>query len=190
VRGCYGLDPAEVLPSAQGRVLDGAFSERPSEAVEPHANRAIVVIFDGNNSVRVHDLVADCNDATCATAENRPIAAIRALLQRDTDARSGVPSGRSRRSARSADIPSVTFPNHNVVGSGAYPGHHGIVDNRYYERDVEVERNPIDMQDPRNPLYFFSSGLLRSDFETLHEAVHRTFGDWSPANPGGHSRRR
>ena len=41
------------------------------------------------------------------------------------------------------------------------------------------------MQDPRNPLFFFSSALLRSDFETLHEAVHRGFGDWSPSNPAG-----
>ena len=180
-----GLDPAEVLPSAQGRVLDGAFSERPIDAVEPHANRAIVLIFDGNNSVRIHDLVADCDEATCATPENRPIAAIRALLQRDTDARSGVPVGTLASFGTISAYPSVTFPNHNVVGAGAYPGHHGIVDNRYYERDVELERKPIDMQDPRNPLYFFTSELLRSDFETLHEAVHRSFGDWSPANPGG-----
>ena len=51
-----GLDPALVMPAAQGRVLDAAFSERPIDAVEPHANRAIVLIFDGNNSVRIHDL--------------------------------------------------------------------------------------------------------------------------------------
>src|SRR4030095_9462369 len=66
-----------------------------------------------------------------------------------------------------------------------YPGHLGLVGNRYYERDVEIERDPIDPTDPRNPLFFFTSQLLRADVETLHEAVHRTFGDWSPSNPGG-----
>jgi predicted AlkP superfamily pyrophosphatase or phosphodiesterase len=180
-----GLDPAVVMPAAQGRVLDSAFGERPIDAVEPHANRAIVLIFDGNNSVRIHDLSADCDEASCATPENLPVAAIRSLMLRDTDARSDVPVGTLASFGSISGYPSVTFPNHNVVGSGAYPGHHGIVDNRYYERDIETERNPIDMQDPRNPLYFFTSGLLRSDFETLHEAVHRAFGDWSPSNPAG-----
>jgi hypothetical protein len=84
-----------------------------------------------------------------------------------------------------AAFPTVTFPNHNVVGSGVYPGHLGLVGNRYYERDVEIERDPIDPMDPRNPLFFFTSQLLRADVETLHEAVHRAFGDWSPSNPGG-----
>lgn len=180
-----GLDPELVMPAASGRVLDAAFSERPIDAVEPHANRAIVVIFDGNNSVRIHDLMADCDDATCATPENRPVAAVRSLLLRDTDAREDIPAGTLASLGSVSAYPSVTFPNHNVVGSGAYPGHHGIVNNRYYERDIETERNPIDPQDPRNPVFFFSSALLRSDFETLHEAVHRGFGDWAPANPSG-----
>ncbi len=37
-----------------------AFSGVPIDVIEPHANRAIIFIFDSNNSVRVHDLMADC----------------------------------------------------------------------------------------------------------------------------------
>ena len=181
----YGLDPATALPDAEGRVLGEAFSERPIEAVEPHANRAIVFIFDGNNSVRIHDLMADCDDASCGDPLNLPVPALRDLLWEDTDARSGVPVGTLTAFGSISAMPTVTFPNHNVLGSGVYPAHHGIVGNSYYERDVATERDPIDQADPRNPLFFFSSALLRADFETLHEAVHRGFGDWSPAEPGG-----
>ncbi len=180
----FGLDPALVMPAAQGRTLDAAFTVRPIDAVEPHANRAVVLIFDGNNSVRIHDLIADCDDEMCGSPDNRPIAGVRSLLVRSTDARSDTPVGTLATFGSISAHPTVTFPNHNVVGSGAYPGHHGIVQNRYYERDIETERDPIDMQDPRNPLFFFSSELLRSDVETLHEAVHRGFGNWSPVpNP-------
>ncbi len=182
----FGLDPSLVMPAAQGRVLEAAFQERPIDAVEPHANRALVLIFDGNNSVRVHDLISDCDASTCATPENRPIAAVRSLVLRDTDARRDVSVGTLTSFGSISAHPTVTFPNHNVVGSGAYPGHFGIVHNRYYERDIETERDPIDAMDPRNPVFFFSSALLRSDFETLHEAVHRAFGNWqpAPADPG------
>jgi len=182
----YGLDPATVLPDASGRALTEAFSGVPVDVIPPHANRAIIFIFDGNNSVRVHEMLADCarqpnGELACGNSANVPIAAVRSLILRDTDARLDLPQGTLTAFGSMAAFPTVTFPNHNVVGSGVYPGHHGIVGNRYYERDIETERDPIDPTDPRNPLFFFSSALLRLDFETLHEAVHRGFGDWAPA---------
>lgn len=186
----YGLDPTAVLPAASGRALTEAFTGVPVATLAPHANRAVVVIFDGNNSVRVHDLLADClrqpgGGFACGHPSNQPIDAVRALLFHDTDGRLDAPQGMLARFGSIAGFPTVTFPNHNVVGAGVYPGHHGIVGNRYYERDLALERDPIDPTDPRNPLFFFSSQLLRLDFETLHEAVHRAFGDWSPENPTG-----
>jgi predicted AlkP superfamily pyrophosphatase or phosphodiesterase len=186
----YGLDPGVAMPDATGRALTEAFSARPIETIAPHANRAIIFVFDANNSVRVHDLMADClrqpdDSFACGNAANVPADAIRSLLFHDSDGRIDVPQGTLTRFGSIAAFPSVTFPNHNVVGSGVYPGHHGIVGNRYYERDIETERDPIDPNDPRNPLFFFSSQLLRLDFETLHEAVHRAFGNWasSPEDP-------
>ena len=182
----YGLDPSAVMPAASGRALSEAFSGRPIDVVAPHANRAIVFIFDGNNSVRIHELMADCvrqpgGSFACGNPENRSVEGVRSLLLRDTDARLDAPQGTLTRFGSIATFPTVTFPNHNVIGAGVYPGHHGIVGNRYYERDIELERDPIDPLDPRNPIFFFSSALLRQDFETLHEAVHRAFGDWAPS---------
>lgn len=181
----YSLDPVSVLPNAAGRILSEAFTGRPVDVIPPHANRAIIFIFDADNSVRVHDLIADClrqpdNTFACGNPNNKPVPALRSLLFRDGDGRLDLPEGTLTHFGSIATFPSVTFPNHNVVGSGVYPGHHGIVGNRYYERDVEIERDPIDPTDPRNPVFFFSSALLRLDFETLHEAVHRAFGNWAP----------
>ena len=31
-------------------------------------------------------------------------------------------------------FPSVTFPNHYTLVTGMYPSHHGLVDNRFYDR--------------------------------------------------------
>ncbi|NLH50214.1 MAG: hypothetical protein GX444_16665 [Myxococcales bacterium] len=71
--------------------------------------------------------------------------------------------------------PSVTYPSHNVIGSGVYSGHHGLVDNTFYLRRKMKRASPIDQM------------LMTEHFwnpvaaaETLHMAVHRNLGDWSP----------
>ncbi|HWL65085.1 MAG TPA: alkaline phosphatase family protein, partial [Actinomycetota bacterium] len=52
--------------------------------------------------------------------------------------------------------------------------------NRFYLREEKSVEAPIDPQDPRNPLYVGTSRYLVDEIETLHEAVHRSFGDWDP----------
>src|SRR6185503_1812999 len=88
----YGLDPAVAMPDASGRALTEAFSDRPIETIAPHANRAIIFVFDANNSVRIHDLMADClrqpdDSFACGNAANVPAEAVRSLLLRDSDGR-------------------------------------------------------------------------------------------------------
>ena len=34
--------------------------------------------------------------------------------------------------------PSVTFPNHYTVATGMYPSHHGLVYNRFYDRNKKA----------------------------------------------------
>ncbi|MCB9479611.1 MAG: alkaline phosphatase family protein [Deltaproteobacteria bacterium] len=76
--------------------------------------------------------------------------------------------------------PSVTYPGHNVVGSGMFSGHHGIVDNKYYIRDDAYRANPIDT-------LLLSESLFNTYWpgETLHIAAHRNFGDWDPSSGQG-----
>ncbi len=163
-------------------VPDTATPPQALQSPEPLARRALVVIFDANNSVDLHELLSrrrsdgtpfrPCQDPP---DPEDPVPNLRCLASRGTLTRYGDIVG----------FPSVTFPNHNVVGTGAYNGHHGLVNNRFYERETRTVQAPIDPTDPRNPIYFGTSRFLRPDVETLHEAVHRSFGDWSPANPSG-----
>lgn len=163
----------------QGRVLEQAFVKHPLDAhndgdiTEPIANRAAIFIFDQNNSVTLHCLIdkATCGDPVPEAADDpATVQNLRAMAEDGTFLRFGSVVG----------WPTVTMPNHNTVGSGVYPGHHGLVNNRFYLRQEKTVEAPIDPQDPRNPLYVGTSRYLVDEIETLHEAVHRSFGDWDP----------
>lgn len=164
-----------------GRVLQEAFTKHPAQAqrdgdiTEPIANRAAIFIFDQNNSITLHCLIeqATCGDPVPDAAKDpETVANLRSLASDGFFARFGTISA----------WPSVTMPNHNTVGSGVYPGHHGLVNNRFYLREEKTVEAPIDPQDPRNPLYVGTSRYLVPEIETLHEAVHRSYGDWTPAD--------
>ena len=166
---------------SQGRILKEAFSMHPKEAdeagdiTEPLVNRAAIFIFDQNNSITLHCLIdpSTCGDPIPPQAEDETfVPTLRRLASEGIFTAFGSVSA----------WPSVTFPNHNTVGSGAYPGHHGVPNNRFYERETKVVEQPIDPQDPQNPIYQGTSALLSDDMETLHEAVHRTFGEWTEAD--------
>ena len=82
------------------------------------------------------------------------------------------------------NFPSVTYPSHNVLGSGIYSGHHGLVDNSYYLRSEDKVAAPISETASTgkyfNPVY--------GEAETLHTAVHRVFGLWENAiRDGGYT---
>jgi predicted AlkP superfamily pyrophosphatase or phosphodiesterase len=166
---------------SRGRVLDEAFTMHPMRAhrrgliTEPLANRAAIFIYDQNNSVNVRCLVdkSTCGDPVPPEAEDADfIPTLRSLVDSGTLMRYGSMSA----------WPSVTFPNHNTVGSGAYPGHHGVPNNRFYQRRSKELSQPIDPTDIGNPAYQGTSALLTKKIETLHEAVHRSYGDWEPTD--------
>ena len=172
---------SEAPAQSQGRILDEAFTMHPMQAqengtiTEPIANRAAIFIFDQNNSVTLHCLINidTCGDPVPEGIDDPTfVENLRGLAESGTFTRYGSISA----------WPSVTMPNHNTVGSGAYPGHHGLANNRFYEREAKTLEAPIDPQDPRNPLYVGTSRYLVDSIETLHEAVHRSFGDWEPAD--------
>jgi hypothetical protein len=76
--------------------------------------------------------------------------------------------------------PSVTYPSHNVIGSGVYSGHHGLVDNQYFLRDEAKRADPIDQ-------LLLTEGFFNPNgpAETLHMAVHRVFGDYNRHGQSG-----
>ena len=166
---------------SQGRILNGptdAFAKSPAQAqadgdiTEPIANRAAIFIYDQNNSALVNCLV---RETTCPP-DKLPAGIQGPGFVPNLEKLAG--NGTLMRYGSVASFPSVTFPNHNTIGSGAHPGHHDIANNRFYVRETKELETPIDPMSLDYPLYHFSAGLLSQDVETLHEAVHRTYGEW------------
>lgn len=129
------------------------------------AKHAIIVINDGLTSM---ELLHQALDPT------RDLDAYRELMSRGVTFRHGAIT----------NFPSNTYPSHNTIGSGAWSGHHGIVDNGFYERKI------ISIFEPIAELFgtekFFGSAHPNLPVETLHEAVIRSFGRWhKTTNPTG-----
>ncbi|MCH7489028.1 MAG: alkaline phosphatase family protein, partial [Chloroflexi bacterium] len=69
------------------------------------------------------------------------------------------------------NFPSITWPSHNVIGTGCWSGHHDLVNNNYYIRETRELVSPYDER-------FETAKYLGDEVETLHEALHRAFGAW------------
>ncbi len=83
-----------------------------------------------------------------------------------------------------SNFPANTYPGHHAVCTGAYSGHHGIIDNHYFMRlkeyDKLLEKKPI--EDFTNAGDIIDGDMI----ETIYEAVHRSFDNWHPTkNPLG-----
>ncbi|TET94937.1 MAG: hypothetical protein E3J29_07635 [Dehalococcoidia bacterium] len=68
-------------------------------------------------------------------------------------------------------FPTITWPSHNSLGTGAWCGHHDIVNPTYYLRESRQTVTPQGMQ-------FDTAKFLGDGVETLFEAVHRVYGKW------------
>ena len=69
------------------------------------------------------------------------------------------------------NFPSITWPSHNAIGTGAWGGHHDIVNPTYYLREKREVVTPQGQQ-------FDTAKFLGDGVETLYEAFHRVFGAW------------
>ena len=141
---------------------------RPLEAVLTGATPkyALTIINDGLTSM---ELLLQALDPA------RDLDAYRELMARGVVFRHGAIT----------NFPSNTYPSHNVVGAGAYSGHHGLIDNSFYERQVTTAFAPI--SELFSTEKFVQSAHAHLPIETLHEAVLRSFGGvWDKTtNPAG-----
>ncbi|MCH7835522.1 MAG: alkaline phosphatase family protein, partial [Chloroflexi bacterium] len=78
-------------------------------------------------------------------------------------------------------FPTITWPSHNTLGTGAWCGHHDIVNPAYYLRESRQTVAPQAVQ-------FDTAKFLSEGVETLYEAVHRAFGKWDGADRSADTR--
>jgi phosphonoacetate hydrolase len=71
-----------------------------------------------------------------------------------------------------AGLPTVTLANHTSILTGAYPGHHGILNNAWYDR---VARQQVITNSPAT--WHTAMNHVRPGTDSIHSAVLRTWPD-------------
>ncbi len=146
-----------------GRVLEEIFTEDALDQIaagEAVADRAVIIINDGLTNTELLFQTFSEND-------DFDVDAYRRMMN----------GGVVYEYGSISNFPSNTYPGHNTLGSGAWAGHHGVVDNRFWERDQAVQAAPI--SELFETEYLLGSAHEGLPVEMLFEAVARTFGDVS-----------
>lgn len=148
--GCAQIDGHDGLGRTRSgvrlKVQDG---DERSELIDPDQRPDHVVLFlwDGCNPQALHEAAA-LGEAP-RTAE---------LIERGTSYRHGA----------IASLPTATLANHMTETTGVFPGRSGVLHNTWYDRATD---HVVDLLDFDRMIT--AREYLRSDIETIHEALHR-----------------
>jgi phosphonoacetate hydrolase len=139
-----GVAPDVYLKRQDGHALHEIISgdQRPT--------RVYLVIFDGLSNSELRHLL-DTRDPAVTN--------LRRILDRGAFFTFGV----------TVNFPSITWPSHSTLLTGAWCGHHDVVNPTYYARDRRQALVP-------QAQGMMTEGYLCPEVETLYEAFHRVLG--------------
>lgn len=138
--------PDRLLARQDGEVQASLIDES-----SPPPDHVVGLLLDGANANVLYDLVAK--------GEAPNIARIMSM---------GTTYGHGAMSS----LPTVTLANHTSILTGAHPGHHGILNNAWWQRST---RTQVITNSPETWVTSMSS--LDPGVETIYNAVHRNFPD-------------
>jgi hypothetical protein len=144
--GERGVAPDVLLARQDGRVLE--------EILDPTAkplNRLYFFLLDGIHSTELEDRLERDPDAIPNLRRLRAKAAVLA-------------------SGSIVNFPSITWPSHTTIGTGAWCGHHDVVNLTYYLRQ---KREVVSPQGQVS----YTEGFVSPSVEGLYEAFHRVKGE-------------
>lgn len=142
-----GVAPDVYLKRQDGRVLDEIVEESG-----PRPKRAYIILLDGQSNTELKFRLRD---------DEGSIPNLRRLID----------AGVMFEYGSMTNFPSITWPSHNAIGTGAWGGHHDIVNPTYYLRETRETVTPQGQQ-------FETARFLSDGVETMYEACHRVFGAW------------
>ena len=149
-----GVRPDVYLKRQDGQVIEDVLDE---ETGKPE--RAYILLLDGLSNTELKERLEH---------DRESIPNLARIIERGVMFRYGV----------FATFPTITWPSHNALGSGAWCGHHDIVNPTYYLRETRQVVTPQGS--------IWETGKYLSDgVETLYEALHREYGKWDPATGKG-----
>lgn len=143
--GERGVAPDVYLARQDGRVLDEVL-----DPAGPRPRRLYLFLLDGLHPTELADRLESDPDA---------LPALRRLRERAAVLRSG----------SIVNFPSITWPSHTAIGTGAWCGHHDVVNPSWYLRD---RRETVSPQGQQVETEGFSSPAV----ESLYEAFARVRG--------------
>lgn len=143
-----GVAPDAYLKRQDGRVLDEIIDSDDGRRPE----RVYIFLLDGQSNSELKFRLEHDADA---------IPNIRRIIRNGTMFRFG----------SMTNFPSITWPSHNTIGTGAWGGHHDVVNPTYYLRETREVVTPQGQE-------FDTAKFLGDGVETLYEAFHRVFGEW------------
>lgn len=140
-----GVDPDVYLKRQDGRVLTEILNEHA-----PAASRVYIFLLDGLSHTELERRLA---------AEPGALPGLRRLRERAAVLASG----------SIVNFPSITWPSHMSIGTGAWCGHHDVVNPSYYLREKGELVSPQGQQ-------LHTEGFVSGAVETIFEAFHRVRG--------------
>ena len=154
-----------------GRVLSEAFEDGACQ----RPKHVVLLLFDGLQAMELNQQMM--MPASMTDAPN-----LHGIANRGVMYRYGAVSG----------FPSYSAPGHMTVGTGLWPGHHGVLSNSFFGRSEQGLITPFDLldnlpyfiqhPDEANALY---DRLVRRDVENLAQAAHRALGVYDPETATG-----
>ncbi len=141
-----GVAPDALLARQDGRVL--------REILDPDAkrpDRLYIFLIDGIHPTELEDRLE---------RDPKALPNLRRLLRNAAVLISG----------SIVNFPSITWPSHTAIGTGAWCGHHDVVNPTYYLREKREFVSPQGQQE-------HSEGFVSPHVEGLHEAFHRVKGE-------------
>jgi phosphonoacetate hydrolase len=143
-----GTGPAgTTVPGLHLARQDGSVVEDLLDPDQPRPRRVVGFLLDGANANVVYDA------AQSGGAPN-----IAHLIEQGTAFRHGA----------FASLPTVTLANHTSILTGCHPGHHGVVNNAWYDRGLGkqvITESPATWQEAMR--------WLAPGVETIHQALKR-----------------
>jgi len=141
-----GVDPDVLLGRQDGRVIDEVL-----DLDGPRPKHLWVLLLDGLHQTALEELLRDQPERYPNLLGLRERAAI-------------------FESGSIVNFPSITWPSHTAIGTGAWCGHHDVVNPSYYLREKREMVSPQGQQ-------VHTEGFSSRDVESLYEAFTRVRGD-------------
>ena len=144
--GAAPLADGRYLPCQDGDVLEGVV-----DASAGRPRHLIGFLFDGTNANVLYSMAASGEAPNVAR-----------LIEMGTAFGHGA----------MAAMPTVTLANHTSILTGAYPGHHGILHNAWYDRsrgEQVITNSPA--------TWPWAMSHVADGTESIHDAIHRSWPD-------------